>query len=43
MDLIIKDVKFRVRCATIDAVRNFWSMDSVLCSVDDDDKIVFVI
>ena len=43
MDLIIKDVKFRVRCATADMVRNFWSKDSVLCSVDDNDRIVFVI
>ena len=43
VDLIVKDVKFRVRCATADAVRNLWSKDLVLCSVDDNDGIIFAI
>lgn len=42
-NLIIKDIKLRIRCALPDAVRNFWSKDSVLCSVDDNENIVFAI
>ena len=41
--LIVKDIKLRIRCASSDAVRNFWSKDSVLCTIDDNEKIVFVI
>ena len=41
--LIVKHIKLRIRCASSDAVKNFWSKDSVLCSIDDNDNIVFVI
>lgn len=41
INLIIKDFKLRIRCAAVDAVRNFWSMQSILCSVDDNDEITF--
>lgn len=43
VDLIVMDIKLRIRCARADAVRNFWSMDSVLCSIDDSHNITFVI
>jgi len=39
--LVIKDIKLRIRCASIDAVRYFWSLNYVLCSVDTDDNIIF--
>lgn len=42
IDLIIKDIKLRIRCATSDAVRNFWSKQSILCSVENG-AIVFSI
>lgn len=42
-NLIIKDIKLRIRCALPDAFRNFWSKDSILCSVDDNENIVFAI
>lgn len=38
---VIKDIRLRIRCASIDAVRNFWSWHSVLCSVNSNDDIVF--
>ena len=34
--LVVKDIKLRIRCAPLDAVKNFWSKDSVLCSVNND-------
>lgn len=43
VDLIIKDVKIRIRCAARDAVRTLWSKDSILCSVDEKDNISFSI
>lgn len=41
INLIIKDIKVRIRCASIDTVRNLWSRHSVLCSLDIDDNVVF--
>lgn len=43
IDLVLKDIKSRIRCATSDAVRNFWSTQSILCSVDENDVICFSI
>ena len=40
--LIVKDIKLRIRCASSDAVRNFCSKDSVLCTIDDNENIVFL-
>lgn len=41
--LVVRDIKIRIRCAARDAVRNFWSQDSILCSVDENDTISFSI
>ena len=30
--LVVKDIKLRIRCASMDTVRNFWSKDSILCT-----------
>ena len=39
--LIKNDVKSRIRCASLDSVRNFWSSCSVFCSIDDGSIITF--
>lgn len=36
IDLVIRDVKLRISCASIDTVKHLWSKDSVLCSVVND-------
>ena len=41
IELIKNDVKYRIRCASADSVRNFWASRSILCSVDSSDKITF--
>lgn len=43
VDLIVKDIKFCIRCAARHTVRNFWSHNSILCSVDENDNITFLI
>lgn len=39
--LIRNDVASHIRCATEDSVKNFWSLLSVFCSVNDDHTITF--
>ena len=41
IDLIKHDVRSRVLCATADAVKNLWSLQSIFCSVDDNNSITF--
>ena len=41
INLIKNDVKSRIICATDDSVRNFWSLRSAFCSIDDDGSIAF--
>ena len=41
INLIKNDVKSRIICASDDAVRNFWSLRSAFCSIDDDGSIAF--
>ena len=40
-DLIRNDIKLRVRCQSLDSVRNFWSLHGVLCLIDDKNQITF--
>ena len=42
INIIIKDIQFRVRCDPIDHVRHFWSVDKVFCEVDANGKISFL-
>ena len=41
INLLKNDVKSRIICASHDSVRNFWSLQSAFCSVDDDGVITF--
>lgn len=41
INLIKNDVKSRIICASDDSVRNFWSLRSAFCSIDDDGSIAF--
>lgn len=43
IDLIVRDIKLRICYAKSDAVKNFWSIQSILCSVDDEDVISFTL
>ena len=36
IDLVIRDVKLHISCASLDTAKYFWSKDSILCSVVDD-------
>ena len=39
--LTTNDIRLRIRLATIEKVRSFWSHNDVLCSVDDNNKVTF--
>ena len=36
VDLVIRDVKLRISCASLDTVKYFWSKDLILCSIVND-------
>ena len=41
VQLVMKDIQVRIRCEKLDSVGDFWSFNNVLCSLDDNDNIVF--
>ena len=41
INLIKNDVKSCIICASDDSVRNFWSLRSAFCSIDDDGSVAF--
>lgn len=43
IDLVKNDIKYRIRCAAPDSVRNFWSSRSVFCTVHDVNNITFLL
>ena len=43
VDIIIKDIQFRIRCDPLDRVRHFCSIDRVFCEVSANDKVSFLI
>ena len=43
IDLFKHDIRSRIRCATLYSVRNIWSLQSVFCSIDDNDNITFLL
>ena len=41
VDMIIKDLKLRIRCDPIDRVQYLWSMNGIICQADANNKITF--
>ena len=40
IDLIIRDIHFRIQCDTPDRVRHFWAHRNVVYSIDENDKLI---